>query len=98
MAVLVGIAIWFFVLYGIASHITGGKIDISEPSKNNTSHIATDYNYDIKTPSIHVKQETDGVIHATIDVGGIITAAIGASVSMVVSKLLNQYWPDKKKK
>ncbi|MGE5599899.1 MAG: hypothetical protein ACM3UQ_00115 [Clostridiales bacterium] len=98
MAVLVGIVVWFFMLYGIAIQGTDKKIGISEPSQNGTARIAPDYNYEIKTPSVHVEQENGGEIHATIDVGGIITTAIGASVSMVISKILNRFWPDKKKK
>src|SRR6185437_17058716 len=88
--------IWFFILYGYVNLGESKTLDISEPVQNKTQGILVDYNYEIKVPSVSFHTAKDQTVHATIDVGGIITAIIGASVSMVLSKLLNRYWPDKK--
>jgi len=87
---------WFFILYGSVNLGESKILDISEPIQNKTQDIFVDYNYEIKVPSVSFHKAKDQTIHATIDVGGIITAVIGASVSMILSKLLNRYWPDKK--
>jgi hypothetical protein len=94
--VLFVFVMWFFILYGSVN--SGAmKTNISEPIQNSTGMII-DYNYDIKIPSISYHKMKDQTVHATIDAGGIVTAIIGGSVSMVLSKLLNRYWPDKRSK
>jgi hypothetical protein len=96
-AVLFVFVIWFFILYESVNYDTSKKPNISESIQNSTGMII-DYNYDIKIPSISYHKMKDQTVHAIIDAGGIVTAIIGGSVSMVLSKLLNRYWPDKKLK
>ena len=86
--------IWFFILYGFVYCGTNQKLGISE-SVQNTQEMIIDYNYDVKVPSISFHKVEDQTVHATIDVGGIVTAIMGGSITMVLSKLLNRYWPDK---
>ncbi|WP_162287748.1 hypothetical protein [Candidatus Nitrosotalea okcheonensis] len=83
-------------MYGFANSGTTQKPSISESIQNNTHGAIVDYNYEVKIPSISFHKIKNQTVHATIDVGGIVTAIIGGIISMVLSKLLNLYWPDKK--
>lgn len=87
--------IWFFILYGFGYFGANQKPGISE-SVQNTQGMIIDYNYDVKIPSITFHKVKDQTVGVTLNVGGIVTAIIGGSVTMVLSKLLNMYWPDKK--
>lgn len=93
---LIIFVIWFFILYGSVDLEQSNNLDTSEPVQNKTHSMIIDYNYEIKVPTISFHKAQDQTVHATIDVGGIITAVIGGSISVVLSKLLNRYWPDKK--
>ncbi len=94
-AILASLVIWFFVLYLISNQNVGEQNNTSIFAPKNVSN--TSYNYELKAPAVHVFQSSGEPVHTTIDVGGIVAATIGTSISMVISKLLDRYWPDRKK-
>jgi hypothetical protein len=90
-------SIWFFILYEIANPTAYKKPDIYEPIQNKTKGLIIDYNFEIKAPAVAIQKVNDETVHATIDVGGIITTVIGGGILLVMTKILNRYWPDKNK-
>ena len=96
IALLLMSVIWFFALYETANPAIY-KPDISQPAQNTTQGSMIDYAYEFKMPSVYFHKSDNQAVYATINVGGIITAIIGGSVSVILSRLLNRYWPDKRK-
>ncbi len=90
--------IWFIVLYETANPLVYNKPDVVQHTQNKTQNTIIDYAYELKMPSVYFHKSDDQTIHAIIDVGGIITAVIGGSVSMILSRLVNRYFPEKRKR
>lgn len=95
-AVLFIFSMWFFILIGIANPYAYQKLDMFEKPLNKTKRIIVDYNLEFKAPSVSIQEINDQSIHSTIDVGGIMTGVITGGILMILTKLFNRFWPDKK--
>ncbi len=95
-AILFISSIWFFILFGIANPYAYQKLNMLEHPQNKTKEVIVNYNFEIKRPAVTVQKINNQTAQATIDVGGIMTGIISGGILMILSKLLNRFWPDKK--
>lgn len=89
-------SMWFFILYGIADPEAYFKMDISEPIQNRTRDVIIIYQFEFREP-LTIIEEIEDQRTAILDVAGIITGVTVGAIVVIISKILDRFWPSKKK-
>jgi hypothetical protein len=98
VAILFIFSMWFFILYGIANPYAYQKLDMLEKPQNKTKEVTVNYNFELKSPTIIIQQSTDKTISSTINVGTILFAIITSGITVIMTKIADRLWYNKKDK
>lgn len=86
---------WFFILVGIVDPEAYQTLDISKGIQNKTKDVTIIYQFEFHEP-VTIVSDTNTERTAAIDVSGIISGILIGSSLLIIGKIVNRFWPDKK--